>query len=135
MGKPSVGCLANIAEQLRRQDEEAFLVSHTITDYFGVFIRQNNIGRKSFIADLMLAFVDIFSDIFRKEPLEQEVQDVGLEISAIHRTARLVDETPISPYVAPCTTTPYAPALFLVLSQYDSFFITVPDGGSCVSMC
>ena len=90
----ALGCLGNVLEKLRGQDEEALLLRHIPASHLGVFIGKLCVGERSVARCLTLSLVDILCQVFRDETIEQEAQDVCLEIPAVHGAAHLVGYAP-----------------------------------------
>ena len=85
--------LLQIAEQLARQDEKALCLHQILARRLGVLVAQSRVVKIS-VACLVLAVVDVASEILGNVAVEHHAEDVLLEVPAVYRPAQVVRDAP-----------------------------------------
>ena len=90
-----LGTLAHIAEQLRREDKETFLVHQLRASRLGFLVGEVGIV-EALDTRLGLESIHIIGDIFGYKAVEKDTENVTLEIPAIYRVAKVFGSSPNS---------------------------------------
>ena len=90
------GPLAHVGEQFARKDEEPLLLHEALADPLSILLRQVAVVEVR-VSRLPLGAVDMVGEVLRDEPVEQEAEDVGLEVPAVHASAQVVGDLPDRP--------------------------------------
>ena len=85
--------LCHVLEELGRQDEVALLLCGALARPLCVIVREGRV-REVWVSGLVLARVNVLGEVLRDEAAEEEAEDVGLEVPAVHRAAHLVRDSP-----------------------------------------
>lgn len=87
------GVLADVVEQFRRQDVEAFFFDCLCAPELGFGVGELCVVEVC-VAGLVFAVVDVGGEVFGDEPVEEHAQDVGLEVPAVDGAAEVVGDAP-----------------------------------------
>ena len=104
---------ADIDEQFRRQDKEAFGLHQVIPCLLGLLVRQLGIV-KIRVACRDFVRVNVVCQILGNIAVEHDAQNVGFEIPAIHTPAQVISNRPY------CAVKFFAFLLFFVIRHRDS---------------